>query len=126
MKTYQPHEQRVIDETFELDDRATKLSAFIKSEKFATLSEHEQELLRTQRTKQRELLAVLNQRVNLFTPTEVEDPQQEIDFGKRASVKPEQGPEEEGGLDSESEEEPEGETPTERTQEEETEQQGDR
>ena len=44
----QPHEQRMVAELAALNDKLTKLCAFLESEKFATLDEDAQSLLRVQ------------------------------------------------------------------------------
>lgn len=47
--TYKPHQQRVVDEKSELDDKLTKLIAFIgESPIYKTLDPVEQELLKLQ------------------------------------------------------------------------------
>ena len=47
-KTYLPHQQRVIDEKAELDERRAKLSAFAHTEMFAGLPQDEQTRLEHQ------------------------------------------------------------------------------
>ncbi|WP_442959307.1 crAss001_48 related protein [Providencia sp. PROV036] len=41
----QPHQQRVVDEKTELDDKITKLAAFIGSDTYKTLEHEDQALL---------------------------------------------------------------------------------
>ena len=45
-KTYAPHQQRVIEEKRELDEKIQKLTAFIYSEKFVSIVSDEDERLR--------------------------------------------------------------------------------
>lgn len=45
-KTYLPHQQRVVDEKRELDDKLCKLSAFISTNKFESIVQDEQERIR--------------------------------------------------------------------------------
>ena len=45
-KTYAPHQQRVIEEKRELDEKIQKLSAFIYSEKFVSIVSDDDERLR--------------------------------------------------------------------------------
>ena len=47
-KTYLPHQQRVIDEKAELDERRAKLAAFAHTEMFAGLPQDEQTRLEHQ------------------------------------------------------------------------------
>ena len=42
-KTYLPHQQRVVDEKRELDEKIQKLTAFIYSEKFTSVVKDEDE-----------------------------------------------------------------------------------
>lgn len=77
MKKYAPHEQRVIDEMIQLDEKIHLLHAFIKtSEIYKALPVAEQDLLVQQRVAMRAYSAVLNQRIALFTPVEVEEGEQ--------------------------------------------------
>ena len=45
-KTYAPHQQRVIEEKRELDEKIQKLTAFIYSEKFVSIVSDDDERLR--------------------------------------------------------------------------------
>ena len=45
-KTYAPHQQRVIEEKLELDEKIQKLTAFIYSEKFVSIVSDDDERLR--------------------------------------------------------------------------------
>lgn len=62
----QPHQQRVVAEKQELDDRIDKLTAFVNSENFNKASEQEQPLLRQQLNIMLSLQAVLAERINLW------------------------------------------------------------
>lgn len=64
---FQPHEQRVIDEHADLDDKLKKLSAFIKvSPIYASLDEDEQGRLRIQQAAMTAYSEVLEQRIRHF------------------------------------------------------------
>ena len=68
---YQPHEQRVVDEKRDLDERPKKLKAFIEpwpgnSAIFDSLSPEEQELMELQRHAMEVLSYVLGKRIALF------------------------------------------------------------
>lgn len=66
-KTYAPHEQRVIDERTELEDRRTKLFAFIeKSPVFQTLHETDKALLIDQWETMSHLSVILQARIERF------------------------------------------------------------
>ena len=45
-KTYAPHQQRVIEEKRELDEKIQKLTAFIYSEKFVSIVSDDDERIR--------------------------------------------------------------------------------
>lgn len=62
----QPHQQRVVDEKAELDDRLDKLCLFSNSRTFASLPIAEQERLNTQRHLMCALSAVLGARIAAF------------------------------------------------------------
>lgn len=63
----QPHQQRVIDEKAELDERLTKLYAFIaNSPIFRTLPPAEQHRLSQQSAYMQGYLNVLNERITAF------------------------------------------------------------
>lgn len=65
----QPHQQRVVDEKADLDGRITKLEAFIGGPGMATflnLPADEQERMGRQLALQRELSAVLGERIAAF------------------------------------------------------------
>lgn len=63
----QPHQQRVIDEKAELEDRLLKLQQFIcKSPVFESLSGAEKELLREQAQVMDQYNDILKERIELF------------------------------------------------------------
>lgn len=62
----QPHQQRVLDEKKELDERIEKLSAFVNSENISKASVNEQGLLQEQLVVMRELQEILQERINLW------------------------------------------------------------
>lgn len=61
-----PHQNRVIVEAEELEDKLRKLAEFLKSPKFSELTAIEQELLSAQALVMTEYLSILNERINLF------------------------------------------------------------
>ena len=60
------HEQRVVEEHAELQERTIKLAAFLKSPTFSSLSAEQQGLLRKQYPLMDQLRDVLAQRIALF------------------------------------------------------------
>lgn len=62
----QPHQQRVVDEKAELDERREKLGTFKNTERFAALPWQEQERLNTQAHLMTMLSAVLGARIAAF------------------------------------------------------------
>ena len=62
----QPHQQRVVEEKAELDDRAHKLSLFFRTEVFEGLPTVEKDRLRVQVHLMRAYSAVLEARINAF------------------------------------------------------------
>lgn len=70
-----PHEQRVIEEKAKLHENAIKLSTFIESEIFKSLSDTERSLLLHQLQVMKEYLEILGKRIANFTP---EDPKETI------------------------------------------------
>ena len=66
--SYQPHQQRVVDEKRELDERLEKLCLFSNGNTFPTLPILEQERLNTQRHLMCILSAVLGERIAAFAP----------------------------------------------------------
>ena len=62
----QPHQQRVVDEKLELDEKLDKLCLFSNGNTFATLPIMEQERLNTQRHLMCLLSAVLGERISAF------------------------------------------------------------
>lgn len=67
--TLQPHEQRVVDEKRDLDERLTKLEAFIATPgtPFEGLDIQDRALLRAQRDTMQALSRILEARINRFS-----------------------------------------------------------
>lgn len=66
-KIYAPHQQRVIDEANELQDRLTKLGAFIQNSPiFESLDSAEQDRLKRQMNPMSEYLGILRERIAAF------------------------------------------------------------
>lgn len=65
--TLQPHQQRVVDEKRELDEKREKLGAFKNGNLFATLPWQEQERLNTQAHIMTMYSAVLGERISAFS-----------------------------------------------------------
>lgn len=63
-----PHQQRVVDEKSELDDRRNKLFVFFDTPTFAGLDEAEQHRMRTQHVAMKALSDVLGERIAAFAP----------------------------------------------------------
>lgn len=61
-----PHEQRVIDEKAQLDDRMEKLVAFLGSETFTQVDTYNQLLLQMQAHAMTTLSGILNLRISQF------------------------------------------------------------
>lgn len=70
---YQPHQQRVIEEKRELDERLEKLCLFSNGNTFPTLPILEQERLNTQRHLMCMLSAVLGERIAAFAPAKAKE-----------------------------------------------------
>lgn len=66
--TMQPHQQRVVDEKAELDERAAKLHAFINTTWFAGLDEAERHRMRTQFVAMNTYSDILGERIAAFAP----------------------------------------------------------
>lgn len=64
---YAPHQQRVVDETAELDDRLTKLNSFFDNAMFASLDDAEQERMKRQASAMTSYLQVLQERIAAFS-----------------------------------------------------------
>ena len=62
----QPHQQRVVEERAELEDKLGKLQAFITGERFATVSDAEQGRLVLQHKLMKSYALVLEQRIDAF------------------------------------------------------------
>lgn len=62
----QPHQQRVVDEKAELDDRRNKLFVFFDTPTFAGLDEAEQRRMRTQFVAMKTLSEILGERIEAF------------------------------------------------------------
>lgn len=69
MSTYQPHQQRVVNERSELQAKLKALTTFIDlNATFATLPKSEQDLLQKQEVLMRQYVSVLTQRIAGFIP----------------------------------------------------------
>lgn len=66
MSELQPHQQRVVTEKNELDDKREKLGAFKNTDMFASLPWQEQERLNTQAHIMTMYSAVLGERIAAF------------------------------------------------------------
>lgn len=75
----QPHQQRVVDERSELNDKSTKLDEFIQGEFFKTLSPRQQYLLKKQLWLMEEYGKVLDLRIEDFYQNEF---QEETEFSR--------------------------------------------
>lgn len=64
----QPHQQRVVDEKFELDGRLEKLTIFMDGDIFDGLPEEEQDRLERQFAAMTDYSAVLGERIAAFPP----------------------------------------------------------
>lgn len=62
----QPHQQRVIDEKTELDDKRTKLLSFLNTDLFYSLDQAEKDRLRTQHGIMGLYSELLGQRITAF------------------------------------------------------------
>lgn len=62
----QPHQQRVVAEKVQLDDKLAKLTAFMQGETFKALPEDEQDRLLRQSIAMRDYSAVLDERAAAF------------------------------------------------------------
>ena len=66
-KTYQPHQQRVVDEKAELEDKVTKLGAFILDNPiYGNLEEEDKDLMNEQLKCMEGYLSVLEKRIAKF------------------------------------------------------------
>lgn len=70
MNQYQPHQQRVVDEKTELDDRRSKLAAFLYTGTFEALDAAERERLEKQLRLMTSYSDVLAERIKAFTAGE--------------------------------------------------------
>ncbi|MDC9603518.1 crAss001_48 related protein [Xenorhabdus griffiniae] len=66
-QTLQPHQQRVIDELAELNERIEKLSVFIGSNTYNALEESDCYLLKMQRSAMYNYAEILHMRVKRFS-----------------------------------------------------------
>ena len=62
----QPHQQRVVEERAELEDKLGKLQAFITGESFATLSDAEQGQLVLQHKLMKSYALILKRHIDAF------------------------------------------------------------
>lgn len=67
-----PHQQRVVDERDELDEKLLKLIAFFSTPTFAQLPAEEQDRLRMQVKFMDGYSTILQQRIEAFPPIEVQ------------------------------------------------------
>lgn len=65
-KQYQPHQQRVVNEKQELDDKTGKLGIFIKGDLFESLPEEDRTLLEAQYSLMRQYCTILGKRIARF------------------------------------------------------------
>lgn len=61
-----PHQERVVNEKNELEDKLTKLDAFFETDFFSKVDEDEQERLKHQYWIMRDYLEVLQERISNF------------------------------------------------------------
>lgn len=66
MSDYLPHQQRVVDEKSELDEKLSKLDAFLRTDTFKRLRNEEQILLDRQATAMQIYSGILGERIKLF------------------------------------------------------------
>lgn len=66
MSTLQPHQQRVVDEKRELDEKLSKLTAFGTTPTFAALPAEEQGRLNRQHAIMEEYSRILGERIEAF------------------------------------------------------------
>jgi len=64
----QPHQQRVVDEKKELDDKRGKLIVFFNTPIFADLEQSEKDRLRLQHSVMKLYSEILGQRIAAFVP----------------------------------------------------------
>lgn len=69
----QPHQQRVVTERAELDEKRAKLEAFIGSDTYFTLSGMEQNRLQRQHWAMTDYSNILSERIRAFHEAEDED-----------------------------------------------------
>lgn len=62
-----PHQQRVVEEKADLDEKLSKLITFLNGEFFKTLDNNEQSRLRHQRSIMEDYSSILDQRIGAFT-----------------------------------------------------------
>lgn len=70
---YQPHEERVIAEKAELDQKIEKLGAFLNTNAFEGLPDEQKKLLIMQCNTMRNYSWILGKRIELFTPNKEDD-----------------------------------------------------
>jgi hypothetical protein len=64
----EPHQQRVVDEKAELDERRMKLDQFLKSEKSPIITIEERNRMERQESAMAIYSAILGERINAFAP----------------------------------------------------------
>ena len=67
----QPHQQRVVEEKEQLDDKIQKLEAFLNSDKIELVDGHERTLLGSQLHAMKTYSAFLNARIQYWKSKEV-------------------------------------------------------
>lgn len=66
MSNYEPHQQRVVEEKNELDEKREKLNNFLQGDFFKTIDENEQERLEKQADVMKMYSDVLGERIRHF------------------------------------------------------------
>ena len=66
MNNLQPHQQRVVEEREDLEERLMKLKVFLTSDVFQTLDDTNKDLLETQAVVMGHYLTILTARIALF------------------------------------------------------------
>lgn len=65
---FEPFQQRVINEKRELDEKLSKLTAFIETNAFNSLDKEDQMLLERQMIVMQNYISILEKRILRFTP----------------------------------------------------------
>lgn len=64
-----PHQERVVQEKQELDDKIVKLDSFMLTDTFHDLTDSEQDRLSRQFDVMKEYSSILGERISAFTPS---------------------------------------------------------